>query len=360
MPTLTYSLYRFLRCCTFSKYHLQKKSRGLSLWHFSSVERYICSWCATAVAFLSGLFLHWIFLSVPIPDVAPLVLPCMISGRTSIRRPFLRTVLYVITLVTDDNERTYCGKAAHSSKPVSHVTVKPTRGVRGLENMCRSADQWKKFSLTSDFCLFELQNTHTASLWSRRCAAVELQCSMWQSTVKRFPSDWFVLFVNAWGVMGLWKGTTFWSFFPKIQFLVIPNSHYPWYKWTLFFPEQDLLALEVTSFLLCPYFPSGRLLFLLQRTCQKFWNRSGPLCVWGLGFVLDVVFVFGVVLSWAVVSGSHSQLMMMSSPQVVVLLCDMMFCLFRAKDLFTRCKAGIQADSGTQAKLHCGVKLCVV
>ncbi|TKS67782.1 Semaphorin-5B Semaphorin-G [Collichthys lucidus] len=39
--------------------------------------------------------------------------------------------------------------------------------------------------------------------------------------------------------------------------------------------------------------------------------------------------------------------LMMTSPQVAVLLCDMMVCLFRTKDLFTRCEASIQADNST-------------
>lgn len=45
--------------------------------------------------------------------------------------------------------------------------------------------------------------------------------------------------------------------FQQPLFLIWMDPH-----WGLFFPGQDLLALEVTSFLLCPYFPSGRLLFL--------------------------------------------------------------------------------------------------
>lgn len=53
-----------------------------------------------------------------------------------------------------------------------------------------SADTGKQLSLTRGFCAC-----------SCRCAAVELQCSMWQSTVK-FPSDWFALSVNAWGGWG--------------------------------------------------------------------------------------------------------------------------------------------------------------
>lgn len=100
-PTLTYFHYCHLYHCAFSKSCLLKEA---SLYfphtHFSSGEHYICSWCGTAVAFLSGLLFPWIFFSVPIHYVAPLVFHCMKqAGCTSICRPLLKTVRYALSSV---------------------------------------------------------------------------------------------------------------------------------------------------------------------------------------------------------------------------------------------------------------------
>lgn len=152
------------------------------------------------------------------------------------------------------------------------------------------------------------------------------------------------------------------NFFLQIQFLVKPNfsGHYPKYKWEFCFFS---LALEVTFIFLRPYFPCGRLSFLFvvtfltENMLEVLRQDRSPVCSGPGTCPCRGVCVRGCS-SWAVVSCSHSR-PMMSSPQVAVLLCDMMACLFTAKDLFTRCEAGIQADSGTEARLHCdlGFKL---
>lgn len=121
-----------------------------------------------------------------------------------------------------------------------------------------------------------------------------------------FPSDWFALFVNAWGVMELWKGR--WCFFCDFSWLFSSTAsqfehHYPWYEGT----HSGVSFSHCSTCLRWPLFccvfnfQIGRdfgfcsLVFFLLRACQTLWERSGPLCVWGLGLVLDVVFVFGVV-----------------------------------------------------------------
>lgn len=123
------------------------------------------------------------------------------------------------------------------------------------------------------------------------------------------------------------------------------------------------LALEVTFVFLCPYFPCGRLSFsfvgtFLTENMSEVVRQDQSLVCSGPGTCPCRGVCVRGCSSWAVVSCSHSRLMM-SSPQVAVLLCDMMACLLTAKDLFTRCEAGIQADSGAEAKLHCdlGFKL---
>lgn len=109
-------------------------------------------------------------------------------------------------------------------------------------------------------------------------------------------------------------------------------------RWVFSLPEQDFL--EVTPILLCPYFPSGRhFLFSCRwrvRSCER---RVIP-C--GLG-------AWDLSLTWCLclrlLLCSSSRRLMMSGPQVAVLLCNTMACLFRTKDLFTRCQAVIRADS---------------
>lgn len=77
-----------------------------------------------------------------------------------------------------DNGRTCRGKAVHSSKPASHNNVRARHAGRGWKTC---AHQWNEVELD-----FWFSSLWASSLWSRRCAAVELQCSMRQSTVRFF------------------------------------------------------------------------------------------------------------------------------------------------------------------------------
>lgn len=203
--------------------------------------------------------------------------------------------------------------------------------------------------------------THRASLCSCRCAAAVMFHVAEHS--QAFPSDWFALFVNAWGVMELWKGRWcffcdfFWLFCPRVtQFEQSLSLIWRDPQWGLFF-FQSSTYLRWPPFCCVFNFQVGEgccfFRFLAESMSEVLKEKWSPVCL-GPGICpwRDVC-VWGC-LSWVVVCGSHSKLMM-SSPQVPVVLCNMMVCLFRTKDLFTRCKAEIQADSGTQAKLFCGV-----
>lgn len=120
-------------------------------------------------------------------------------------------------------------------------------------------------------------------------------------------------------------------------------------------PKQDLyfnfsragLSCSFFFFGLCPYFPCGRLLFVDVRSSETgvLPRVFGAWDLWLTWCFCLGLFKLSCGLSW----------LMMTGPQVAVLLFDMMACLFRPKDLFTRCRPGIQADSSTQAKLHCAV-----
>lgn len=97
---------------------------------------------------------------------------------------------------------THHGKAAHSSKLVSHVIVTPRR--------CKECRPVVDFSPS-----FVSYSSETQSLCSCRCAAAAAAVFHVIEHSQAFPSDWFALFVNAWGVMELWKGQ--WCFFCVIS-----------------------------------------------------------------------------------------------------------------------------------------------
>lgn len=186
------------------------------------------------------------------------------------------------------------------SKLIFHVTVKP-RCERGLENVqeCRPVK-----TVQPDFWF--LSHPDPVGVLLLNCSVL---CSRAQSSISLWLVCPFCKCIGSNGVVERDDGSflwfnTFWKYsswlFPSraTQFqqplsLIWRNS-----KWGLVLFQSEpylrsllfccVLIFQVGDFSFC-------LLVLLLRTCQKFWDRSDPLCVRGLGFVLDAVFVFGVV-----------------------------------------------------------------
>lgn len=91
----------------------------------------------TGLSLLRGTFdslLMWDCCCISIRFVPPMNLVfhrMQQSGCTSICTPCAPDSVACVYVTADHNGRTFQGKAAHSSKPASHVTVQPSRGGRG-------------------------------------------------------------------------------------------------------------------------------------------------------------------------------------------------------------------------------------
>lgn len=95
-----------------------------------------------------------------------------------------KTVLYILTRATCYNGCAYHGKAAHSSGQMSRAAAVEPRFFFFAEDWTKTRRPEKRSPAWLGIFV-----------WSRRRAAVEPHCSVWESTVK-FLGDWFALLVK--------------------------------------------------------------------------------------------------------------------------------------------------------------------
>lgn len=174
----------------------------------------------------------------------------------------------------------------------------------GVSQQCKSKACWErvekkhvhageiKLGLTSDFHLFERPRSDPGGVLLLNCS---VPCG-------RAQSGFFLLLVcpfsKCMGLNGLCKWMTavffykYSSWLNPISVAIIPNINGSFVFSALLWRSplfSCVLIFRVGDFPFC------LLLLFSRRTCQKFWDRTGPPCVRGLGLVLVVVFVFVVV-----------------------------------------------------------------